>query len=123
MVDVLLEKGDHSIAVEISVTTSPEWELHNIQKCLAAGYSRVVVCTTQETKISHIKRHIASSLTEQEQVKVQVIASTEIQSIFDLEQKPQTTETVVKGYRVKVKYEPNATRQDLLQSIINANRK
>ncbi len=122
-VDVLLEKGTHSIAVEISVTTSPEWELHNIRKCLDAGYSNVVVCVSQPTKLKQIKSLLASQLTAREQAKVQVIASNDIQSLFAAEQQPQITETLVKGYRVKVNYEPNTTRQDLLQSIIKATRK
>src|SRR5205085_2897851 len=41
-VDVLLEKDTKTIACEICVTTDAAWELHNIQKCLAAGYSIVI---------------------------------------------------------------------------------
>jgi hypothetical protein len=123
LVDVLLMKGDETIAVEISVTTSPEWELHNIEKCLAAGYSKVVVCTTDSSKLHHIKARIASFLTTEEQAKITVINSNNLQSLFKSDHQAPPTETLVKGYRVKVKYEPNATRQDLLQSVINATRK
>ncbi len=122
-VDVLLEKDGHATAVEISVTTSPEWELHNIRKCLAAGYSKVVICATQPAKLKLIQHQIASHLTAQEQAKVQVILSADLQSLLENAPKAQPAETLVKGYRVKVNYEPNATRQDLLQSIINAGRK
>lgn len=54
LVDVLLEKDGQSIAVEISVTTPASWELHNIKKCLAAGYHTVVVCTPHKTKVTLI---------------------------------------------------------------------
>ncbi|HTD39182.1 MAG TPA: hypothetical protein VK671_01080, partial [Mucilaginibacter sp.] len=99
------------------------WELHNIRKCLAAGYSRVVVCTSHPAKIKLIAGQITAHLSVQEQTKVAVIASTDLQSLFESGTQAQPTETIMKGYRVKVNYEPNATRQDLLQSIINATKK
>jgi len=122
-VDVLLEKGGQTLAVEISVTTTPEWELHNIRKCLAAGYNRVVVCASQPAKLKQINALIGSGLSKEEQTKVQAISSNDLQSLFEGEAPVTSTETVIKGYRVKVNYESNASRQDLLQSIINANKK
>jgi hypothetical protein len=123
LVDVLLEKGGHTIAVEISVTTTPAWELHNIRKCLAAGYSRIVVCATQPAKLKLIQQQITAHLTEQEQHKVQSLVSSDIQSLFERVPDSQPAETLVKGYRVKVNYESNPTRQALLQSIIKAAQK
>lgn len=123
LVDVLLEKGTDTIAVEISVTTTPEWELHNIRKCLAAGYSRIVVCATEPAKLKLIQQQITVNLTKEEQTKIKVIASSDIQTIFETSTKTQPTETRVKGYRVKVNYESNPNRQDLLQSIIKAAKK
>ena len=123
LVDVLLERGTDTIAVEISVTTTPHWELHNIQKCLAAGYSRVVVCASQPAKQKAIQQQITARLSVQEQQNVQVILSTDIQSLFESAPQSQPAETRIKGYRVKVNYEPNAIRQDLLQSIIRATKK
>jgi len=123
LVDVLLEKGTDTIAVEISVTTTPEWELHNIQKCLAAGYGRIVVCATDAAKLKLIQQHINVSLSKEEQTKIQVIASSDIQKLFETTTMSPPAETRVKGYRVKVNYESNPNRQDLLQSVINATRK
>ncbi|WP_259068729.1 type IV secretion system DNA-binding domain-containing protein [Mucilaginibacter sp. X4EP1] len=122
-VDVLLEKNGVTIAVEISVTTSPEWELHNIKKCLAAGYNRIVVCTSQSSKLTLIQRQITAHLTPAEQQKVDAVLSNDIHTIFESTQQAKPTETLVKGYRVKVNYEPNANRQDLLQSVIKAAKK
>ena len=122
-VDVLLEKDGHTIAIEISVTTSPEWELHNIKKCLAAGYSKIVVCTSKPGKRALIEAEITAKLSNHEQAKVQVILPNNLQALLVSESQPVPTETIVKGYRVKVNYEPNATRQDLLQSIVKAGKK
>ena len=42
-VDVALERPDLKIAVEISVSTDAQHELGNLQKCLDAGFARVVL--------------------------------------------------------------------------------
>ncbi len=123
LVDVLLEKGAEAIAVEISVTTTAVWELHNIRKCLAAGYSRIVVCATLPAKVKAINQQISSQLSLAEQQKVQVFSSADIQTLFLSSAQAQPPDTLVKGYRVKVNYEANPNRQDLLQSIINAGKK
>jgi hypothetical protein len=49
--------------------------------------------------------------------------SNDIHSLFERVHHTPPAETLVKGYRVKVNYEPNASRQDLLQSIIRAAKK
>ncbi len=123
LVDVLAEKGPDSIAIEISVTTNAQWELHNIRKCLSANYSKIIVCTSQSTKLKSIRQQIATHLAEHEQKKITVILSNDIQSLFVTAPQTQAPESLVKGYRVKVNYEPNATKQDLLRSIINATKK
>lgn len=123
-VDVLLEKGNETIAVEISHTTGAEWELHNIKKCLDAGYTRiVVVCTQTGAKMKAIEHQILAQLSTDQQKKIQVIGRNDIQSIFETTTHSAPTDTVIKGYRVKVNYESNANRQDLLKSIINAGKK
>ncbi len=81
-VDVLLEKEGKMIAVEISVTTSPEWELHNIQKCLIAGYEKVVVCSTSPAKLQNIQRLLKETLAEQEQGRVAFISPDAFQSVL-----------------------------------------
>ncbi|MFX8809212.1 hypothetical protein ABTM66_19085, partial [Acinetobacter baumannii] len=37
-VDVLLSKDNQTIAIEICNTTDAEWEVHNVQKCITAGF-------------------------------------------------------------------------------------
>lgn len=46
-VDVALTKGAHRIACEVSVTTSPEHEVGNVQKCLVAGFTHVVIVSAE----------------------------------------------------------------------------
>lgn len=123
MIDVLLERDNVAIAVEVSVTTPAAWELHNVRKCLAAGYSNVVVCTDNAAKRKAIGQRILAELAPHEHAKVTVTASSDIHTLLT-EQAPTAPSTAMhKGYRVKVQYEQNASRQDLIQSIVNATRK
>jgi hypothetical protein len=123
-VDVLLEKEGKQIAVEISVTTSAKWELHNIQKCLAAGYGRIVVCTNNKTKLKQIEHVVAARLSKKEQASIVLVSAESFQSVLTQEQARQPAETVIKGYRVKVQYDAEGTdKQALLKSIIAASKK
>jgi hypothetical protein len=122
-VDVLLEKDGHTTAVEISVSTSATWEMHNIEKCLLAGYTRIVVCTDNAAKQKALENSIAQQLSPANKARVQVMTSSSVHTLFAAPKPAPPTDTIIKGYRVKVNYEENANRQDLLQSIIKATRK
>lgn len=122
-VDVLIEKDGAQIAVEVSVTTTATWELHNVRKCLAAGYGRVVVCTTTAAKAAQIQKRIHIECTQGEQAKIMCIHKEEIQSMFIASVEPKETTRVMKGYRINVKFEDGGDRQQLLQSIIQATKK
>jgi hypothetical protein len=122
-VDVLLEKDGAAIAVEISVSTTAEWELHNIQKCLAAGYEKVVVCSKDTAKLTRIEQLIKATVPEAQHSAIHLISPEQIPSILTTNKNTSPTETVIKGYRVKVKYGDTANRQEVLQSIIAAARK
>jgi len=122
-VDVLLEKDGSTIAVEISVTTTAEWEVHNIEKCLAAGYSQIVVCSTDAKKLTQIRQRIAERFSQPEIDKIRLLAPNEFQSVLIAPQQ-QNRDMVVKGYRVKVQYEQGGgNKADLLRSIVNASKK
>lgn len=54
-VDVSLVRKNLKIACEVSVTTGAAWELHNVTKCLTAGYDVVIVCTTDKKSIEKIR--------------------------------------------------------------------
>ncbi|HTE01629.1 MAG TPA: type IV secretion system DNA-binding domain-containing protein [Mucilaginibacter sp.] len=118
-VDVLLEKDGTQIAVEISVTTSAGWELHNIQKCLVAGYEQIVLCANNKTKLQQIEHIAAKQLSKKELANIQFVSTDQFHSILSPLQAEQPTETVIKGYRVKVQYNKEGTdKQALLKSII-----
>jgi hypothetical protein len=103
-VDVLLERKDLSIAVEVSVTTPVEAERENVRKCLAAGYDRVALVLVKSKKTQGRYREvIVDGLSADEQARVSFLAPEEIADFVGALAAPsEPTETVVKGYKVKV---------------------
>jgi hypothetical protein len=105
-VDVSLKRNNKRIAVEINDTSKDDWELHNIEKCLVAGYDIVVACSTD------IKAQVRMSQKNEEKFdatrmnKILALSPDELFLFLDSEiAKEASTEVRVKGYRVKVDYE------------------
>ena len=123
-VDVLLERDGQSIAVEISVTTTAEWELHNIEKCLAAEYDKVVVCSSNPMKLQQIKQLVQKNIEHGQQQRIFFVTPETFQGVLAPQSIAQPPATVMKGYRVKVQYEEGGvSKQELLKSIIKASQK
>jgi len=108
-VDVSLERDSKRIACEVSVTTDDTWEIHNVEKCLKAGYDEVIVCSDDLKNLERIRKQVANLSTDQ-QKNVQCLESKEVIQYFDSQTMPETkTEKVVKGYRVKTEYSSSTT--------------
>lgn len=101
-VDVLLTRGERRIAVEISVTTTRDQELGNIEKCLAAGYAEIVLVGESERHVKSFAKFIEEQLEEPQRGKVRYFSPEELiaylDSTLDL---PAPTEKTVRDYRVK----------------------
>lgn len=108
-VDVALEREGQSLACEISVTSSLEQELGNVQKCLAAGFERVALIATDERILRRAEEALASSVGEAERDRILFFTPEQVLAFLD-EAAPAAPaqETVVRGYRVKVQYSPAA---------------
>jgi hypothetical protein len=105
-VDVSLERAGKKSAVEISVTPGDQWETHNVEKCLAAGYDEVIVCSNDAKNLQKIQAQLESKLTKSQLSKVLFFESQEVINYFDKQIVQESKkEKVVKGYRVKVEYE------------------
>lgn len=108
-VDVSLERAGKRIACEVSVTTSDEWEAHNVQKCLAAGYDEVIVCSSDIKNLQRIREQLENKLTKNQLAKVLTLEPQEVIQYFDRQiVQESSTEKVVKGYRVKVEFDTSA---------------
>ncbi len=113
-VDVSLEKNGKRIACEIGVTTSKEWEVHNIEKCLVAGYEVVIALAVDKKAAELMQRELSQKLDPHFRSRVFVMEADMLFQYLDQEAaKEATTETKMKGYRVKVEYE--AVSEDLMK--------
>ncbi|HSQ60880.1 MAG TPA: type IV secretion system DNA-binding domain-containing protein [Acidobacteriota bacterium] len=123
-VDVALRKGDRSVACEIGVSTTPEHELQNVQKCLAAGFEQVVVVTSERRTLNHIKALVAAALSEEQAGKVACLMPEELFDFLDgIEAASRSTEQTVRGYRIKVRLgatspEERANRHGAVATVI-----
>lgn len=104
-VDVGLERNGKRSACEISVTTGDVQELHNIEKCLLAGYDIVLVCSPEKKNLEAIRKLTAERLSPADQSKILFFEPQDLILFLD-EQVAQEAgrEERVKGYRVKVQY-------------------
>lgn len=104
-VDVVLEKEGHSIACEISVTTTVDHEVRNIQKCLSAGFEQIVVITSEKKVLVKIKDDAAAKIGEAHLSSVQFFLPEDFFVFLDqLAAESKGREETIKGYKVKVKY-------------------
>lgn len=105
--DVSLERGEERVACEVSVTTAPDHELGNIQKCLASGYGLVLWLTSERKARGRMRRLAEKELEEGNLRKVRFLLPEEFVDLLDqLGAESAGGERTVRGYRVKVQYKP-----------------
>jgi predicted DNA-binding transcriptional regulator AlpA len=74
IVDLVLERrGAEPIACEISVTTTPDHELQNAQKCLAAGLAHVFLVAPDKETLIRVRARAASVLPASQMKRVRFV--------------------------------------------------
>lgn len=102
-VDVSLTFAEKRIACEVSVTTAREQELGNIEKCLGAGYSEVVVIGSSERHLNNARKFVIPHLDEADRDKVRFQSIENFLEYLDeLAVSVAPTEGMVRGYKVRV---------------------
>lgn len=99
-VDVGLHQGELSIACEISVTSTPDYEAQNLAKCLQARFQRVWAIAPDAKRKRAIRAKAKERLCE-DAARIEFFTPEEMVEAFDNLVVPEPTEKVVKGYRVK----------------------
>lgn len=61
-IDLLVERPDCSIACEISVSTTIDHEVGNVQKCIQAGFATVAIICQEDVRARRIKEAAITSL-------------------------------------------------------------
>lgn len=102
-VDVILRQGERGLAFEVSVTTSREHELHNVKKCLSAGFQEVLVIASLPRHILSLERFITANLDESDRSKVRYLLTDDLGGVFADAVPQEQAEKVVRGYRVRSK--------------------
>jgi len=119
-VDVALRRDDVSVACEISVSTEVTHELGNARKCLAASFSHVVLISSDEGK----RMRLRNALADEGLADILVQSPDELAVFLDSLGEPAPTEKVVRGYKVRVKRQPQspeeaAKRRDVIEKVIS----
>jgi hypothetical protein len=115
-VDLFLERGDHTIACEISVTTTIDHEVGNIRKCLKAGLLQVAIICVSEDRLQKIAAAIAGSLGTEAAALVGYYQPDQFISHLKTVpvDVPKEKTTVRRGYKVK-RSAPALTEAELRQ--------
>jgi hypothetical protein len=100
-VDVGLHQGDLSIACEISVTSTPEYEARNLAKCLRAGFVQVWAIAPDAKRRRAVQQQAELRLGAEEAARIEFLTTEELVEALDGLSVPKPEEQVVKGYRVK----------------------
>lgn len=101
-VDVALERGEARIACEISVTSRPEYEAEKAVKCLQADFSRVLI-VAQSRGLKRLEKAILARVGDDRRDRITFLDPEELPAFFDALGEG-TSESVVRGYRVKVSH-------------------
>lgn len=126
-VDISLERNGRNIACEISITTSGDQELKNIEKCLSAGYKQVVLCSPDQKTLENMRALTVQKLSQADLQKVLFFQPEDLFYYLEKEAAAEASkEARVKGYKVKVQYQPikefekKAKREAVAQVILQA---
>ncbi|MBX9916614.1 MAG: hypothetical protein E6Q59_08960 [Nitrosomonas sp.] len=73
--DLSLVREKIRVACQVSVTTTKDWELGGIEKCIAAGYTEVVLVLSTERQIKKLSKFVEENLDPKDQGRVRYITS------------------------------------------------
>lgn len=107
--DLVLRKGDVSIAVEITVTTTTDHEFGNVKKCVENGFSRIAVVSSSPERLEQIKAAVVAGLGAEVAAKVEYHSpDTLIQELRTITSEvpapkvaEQPKERIIRGWKVR----------------------
>lgn len=126
-VDVLLERQSVTIACEISVTSTSEYELRNIQKCLSSGCTRLVLLSPSRRVLQKTEALAKTALDEASLSRVSFLTPEELLTFLDdLPASEEKRESIVGGYRVRTTLKPlsaadgDSKHDSIVQTIVRS---
>jgi hypothetical protein len=103
-IDVFLERAGSTVACEISVASTTDYELRNIAKCLRAGAQHVLVVVTEAANRERLYATAHREYAEAREGRVIIVAPED--AISWIAAQGTSPENRVGGYRVRVNYRP-----------------
>lgn len=101
-VDVILRRAEISLAFEISVTTTKDHELGNIEKCLALPFTHVAMLASHARHLKGLSAHIGKALEDDDKKRVSFLLPEDLPAFLDgYPQVQAPKEKTVKGYTVR----------------------
>ncbi len=114
-VDVLLAKDSKRVAVEICVTTDAAWEMHNIAKCIEAGYETIVSVSGDLKQLEKIRKQCETKISDYTNHQILFLTPDALFELLEEQQAPiQPEQQIIKGYRVNVSYD-SISQEEMLQ--------
>ncbi|PKO18699.1 hypothetical protein CVU37_04755 [candidate division BRC1 bacterium HGW-BRC1-1] len=123
-IDVALEKGQCTVACEISITSTADYEMGNIEKCFRAGFGHVVVIAADPKQLSKVEDMARDRIDKAVLSKIRFVTPDSLFSVIEgLEAEAAGHEGTVRGYRVKVRFHPvseeeKAVRKQAISKVI-----
>ena len=121
--------GTDSIACEISITSTPDYEIQNLQKCLDAGYQKIVLLLPERRSLQKIEKLAKDKWTETDLQKITFIPPDEFFPLLEKLAPAIEGQPTVKGYKVKTSTkfpspeEEEAKKKAIMDSIWGSIRK
>lgn len=117
-IDIALYRGDLKIACEVSVTTPLEYEVGNVEKCLAAGFGTVAVVSLKKARLAKLGKLLDEAIPSESRAKVHLFTTEELLSWLEGQPVHEEVKTV-RGWKVKVKYrDPGDDRMKRVAEIL-----
>jgi hypothetical protein len=101
-IDVGLHRDDITIACEISITSSADYEVQNLAKCTRAGFGRVWAVAPTATRQRAIRKAAEAQLTADDLTRVEFLTTEDVVLALDAFTEPESQESTVRGYKVSV---------------------
>ena len=110
-VDLVIERDGLSVAVEVTVTNTIDYEIGNVAKCAKAGFQEIAVIAASEDKLSKLEAAVKNSLGPEIGAKTKFYLPDAFIAFLKSmppspSRKPESTERTTRGYRVKRNYVP-----------------
>jgi hypothetical protein len=103
-VDVALERGAHTIACEVSVASTSDYEVANVQKCLAAGFTDVVSIVIDKRTMNNIRNAVDMEISTVDAERIRILTPENLFEFLDAFGAAPASPDTVRGYKVQVKH-------------------